>query len=697
MRYSNIDFNVVYVDPTLESSGDGTTPATALNTLPDANSFADNTCYLIRRTTEDKACIISTGSNASVKNIMFLGMPTVSDKMYEFVPDEAKTAWDGDEAMYANIQSTSYNGRLQFSNIEQFVLHRVYLFRDNINADAYIFYLYTRTESKACVQIEHCKFGSKGIDLDQDSYTGEPITNSRLKAYFYVYYARMFILRDCIINHTVTGNTNDAHGIFCYYADILDVEDIKVYSPMYYTSYDYRSLMLSETEREGIECTIRNVSQKIFFNGTYEYVPVLLSAYGYLNARISSINVELSGALGNTRPSNLRLCCKMIYLYYLRDFTIKDITVSLPDLWKLDSGGRCVSIEDCYAANYVPGVEKEVSGITVTLASEDGIGNANTFDEAKESSESYSAVCLDFSREDTSCSWKMPQVSGLVVTNPRGKALYCYNARITDTTLDGTATFRCTLADITKLTSYYPGNLIYAEDGSHIRIHELEANLEHELIGNGYPAITSSFSNRSNIFIDKSNIALRPLTTLNSNDYYIYQGTACNNEGADGHFVQVVPNGVCDTWNVHREGGGNACLKLWNNTYDTMRTMVLGRKPFQGILLTPAETGRHIFKLHVAWKGYTSDSEIYRRFLVSLGINDTDTGERSLWSSSDGRWADDSDAVWANDSELTQKVLEIPFDILKPAPIDVRFYFSWYSGSGFLYVDPAVELVKVAE
>ena len=33
MRYSNIDFNVVYVDPTLESSGDGTTPATALQTI----------------------------------------------------------------------------------------------------------------------------------------------------------------------------------------------------------------------------------------------------------------------------------------------------------------------------------------------------------------------------------------------------------------------------------------------------------------------------------------------------------------------------------------------------------------------------------------------------------------------------------------------------------------------------------------
>ena len=45
MRYSNIDFNVVYVDPSKSSSGDGSTPANALNALPStASSFADNIC-----------------------------------------------------------------------------------------------------------------------------------------------------------------------------------------------------------------------------------------------------------------------------------------------------------------------------------------------------------------------------------------------------------------------------------------------------------------------------------------------------------------------------------------------------------------------------------------------------------------------------------------------------------------------------
>ena len=45
MRYSNVDFNVVYVDPSKSSSGDGTTPAKALKSLPStASDFQDDTC-----------------------------------------------------------------------------------------------------------------------------------------------------------------------------------------------------------------------------------------------------------------------------------------------------------------------------------------------------------------------------------------------------------------------------------------------------------------------------------------------------------------------------------------------------------------------------------------------------------------------------------------------------------------------------
>ena len=72
----------------------GQRPAGALKALPaNAADFADNTCYLIRRTSESYATIIPNGENTNITNLLLLGMPNPSDLMYDFVPEEAKTAW----------------------------------------------------------------------------------------------------------------------------------------------------------------------------------------------------------------------------------------------------------------------------------------------------------------------------------------------------------------------------------------------------------------------------------------------------------------------------------------------------------------------------------------------------------------------------------------------------------------------------
>ena len=143
MIYSNVDFNVVYVDPSIGTAGDGTTPAGALKTLPaNAADFADNTCYLIRRTQESYATIIPNGENSNISNLLLLGMPNPSDLMYDFVPEEAKTAWGADEAKYANVKSVVTDGRFQLPNLRVFLMHRVYLFRDGIDSNNYMLYFY---------------------------------------------------------------------------------------------------------------------------------------------------------------------------------------------------------------------------------------------------------------------------------------------------------------------------------------------------------------------------------------------------------------------------------------------------------------------------------------------------------------------------------------------------------------------------
>ena len=103
-------------------------------------------------------------------------------------------------------------------------------------------------------------------------------------------------------------------------------------------------------------------------------------------------------------------------------------------------------------------------------------------------------------------------------------------------------------------------------------------------------------------------------------------------------------------------------------------------------------TGRHILRLHVAWKGYPDASDLYRRFMVSATYGNT-----TYWSNLNGRWLDDATALWVNDSNLTQRVLEIPINVIEIAPIDIRMYFSWFSNAVFLYVDPAIEFVPESD
>jgi len=692
MRYANIDFNVIYVDPSKSASGDGSTPANALNALPStAASFADGTCYLVRRTAEAKAAVIPNGTNSSVKNLMLLGMPNASDELYELVPAAAKTAWGADSAEYANVQSTAASGSFALPNANVFLLHRVYLFRDGINADQYILkFNYTSSPGIGCFAFEHCKFGSRGIDVDKASYA-TAVTASRLKSYVYIYYARMLDIRDCVINHAVCGNTTNACGFYCCFSDILNVEGVKVHSPAWtdYTSNAY-PLYLAGTAQKGVECQIRNVEQTIRMNGsTGTHVPTLLYLQGYISCKVENVSVAMGTALNSTNPSSLLIDYAMMYFGSIYELGMKTISVNLPKVWYAKS--PVLQFDRCYSGNYVPGVVKRIEDVAVELASTGGIGDACTYANATSTRESYSAVVMSFTSSDTTMYAKVMEVTGLTVKCPRGKALYAENIRLTDSEFEGTVILSATEADIASIKTWFPGKALYAQSGTHARVRLMEANLSNpDYAYNEDPLVFSTYDNSGSVFVDESNASLAPMTASSSKATHIYQGIGCNSEGADGHFAFRCANGLCDTWSVRRTGGGTAALKLSNNVCSGADMMVLGRRPFNGMQLTPTTTGRHMLRAHIAFKGYASAAELYRHFVISATVNG-----KVWYSTVNGRWADDTASTWVNDSDLNQMVMEMPIDIAEVSPVDVRVYFSWYSAGGFVYLDPAIELNKL--
>jgi len=689
MRYSNVDYNVVYVDPSKTSSGDGTTPAKALMALPTSiASIPDKTCYIIRRTAEAKACQLPSGSSSSLVNLMLVGMPLASDAMWELVPNEAKTAWGSDSAQYANVQMATASGSFQMNYAQHFVLHRVYLFRDGVNADGYIFKFNNSSDYIGCFSFDHCKFGSRGINVDQTSYASE-VTANRLCGYVYVYYARMLSITDCTINHCLSSYSSYGHGFYCRWADIINVENVRVFSPAWTYSSQAYPLFLSENTSDGVECRIRNVTQTIRLNGTSgQYVPTLLSVQGYISMTVENITVKTGTALSVNRPSTYQTAYPLLYFQNVYEVNAKGFDLEYRDCWKTPSAVLLFS--RCYTSTYVPGIGKSIRDVKVTMAQENGIGANLTYANVTQSGNNNATVSFEFSSSTSYVYAKVVVVDGLKVINPRGKAFYAEAIRLTDAEFEGAVHLKSVIADIRSIKTWFPGSAISATEGTHARIRKLVCNIDNEVYPyNEDPAVGTTFSDNANVFVDEANTSLRPMTSLTSRAERVYQGFGCNNEGEDGHFAYRCGNGLCDTWSVHRQGGGASALKIYNNGCSNANTMVLGRRPFNGMQITPTTTGRHILRAYIAFKGYAKPAELYRHFIVSA-----ETGGKVSYSTLHGRWSDDTTSVWVNDSELTRMVLEMPFDIPEVAPVDVRIIFSWYAGSGFVYLDPDIKLTE---
>ena len=144
MILSNTNFNVLYVDPSAASAGDGGTPATALKALPtSAADVPDATCYLMRRTAATSEVVLPQGENSAVTAFALIGMPKATDELYALMPDAAKAAWGADAADYARMKAVTNDDpwgsegakTLSLPNCLAFFLHRVDLHRDGQGAD----------------------------------------------------------------------------------------------------------------------------------------------------------------------------------------------------------------------------------------------------------------------------------------------------------------------------------------------------------------------------------------------------------------------------------------------------------------------------------------------------------------------------------------------------------------------------------
>ena len=224
LKYNSINYNIVYVDPSIESAGDGSSHSSALKTLP--SPLVDETCYLIRRTTEEYLTDMQKSHNVGLRNIIFLGMPKQGSFFYDLIDEDTRNAWGSDVAEYANIRmnSNSYNDSssddANYTNVvyyetntENFIAENCYFFRDGEGASSYsdinMMFAFNQSSYRQNIRFNGCKFGYTQYDIDDVDFLANNTdisTNTskypqnKCQGYVGVNYANTLSFNDCIFN-----------------------------------------------------------------------------------------------------------------------------------------------------------------------------------------------------------------------------------------------------------------------------------------------------------------------------------------------------------------------------------------------------------------------------------------------------------------------------------------------------------------
>jgi len=685
LRIGSMDYSMYYVDPSIETAGDGSTPETALADLPTLENIADKTCFIIRRTAADYACQHVYGETSTVQNLVFWGMPPSSDPTYQLMPAAAQTAWGADTADYAQIKITG-NQLLNLTSLNNLRCCGIRFFRaDSVTTDAYFFQV--NDSSNANVSFRKCKFTHAVGDLN--AYADVVPTNYYSR-YVYIDGINSFECVDCEIHH---ANADDHFSIRVRNAMFAVCCGNVSYAT---TGRGYVIYLCADTSYRGSIIRCNNNKFYYYGNGAQtnsSYIPGMLYTGCARRVEVKGLTLTYAGTLGTY--SNTLYCDRYIVLIQnCYQYDIADISLDLGKCWYFagTQAALCISPAETTDNNdYL----NSVKNLTLQAAESDGFGSYNNYDAADNiDDDSWPLrLALPYGTQHAAV------VDTVTVNNPRGKAAYFSGCNAKNINLKGTVRAYCSILSIATLSTWFPGRAVYAATGANIYIGTATVNKENESYeyDDDPLVISTPYETTGTVYVAEANSVVFGSTLSSSSDHsnaeeFIGVGSQID----AGNFRLRTSNYLCQTWNVNRTGGATACLKLEGSANSGSATfMGIGRYPYQGIEVTPTATGVHLARIYVAAKGFSSSEDLADKTQVEIEVPDADGRAKVYRSNLCGVWNDDADSVWNNDSDLTQYVLEIPVDIETTDAVQFRIFYNYYSASGFLYIDPAVTLTAI--
>lgn len=634
LTYNGIEYNILYIDSTIGTSGDGSTPATALANIP--SPLVDKTCYIIRRSEDNETQFVDMPQSwyESLYDIMFLGMPTPNSPLWDLMEESAKTAWGSDTGKWARIRCnmssyfSGYNSSIsgvaindtrnmivfKSSTVRSFIADTCYFYRDGESGTAgqyglYLNWMFAIETSNANISFNNCKFGYTQYNLEDDNYiTNEDISTDQItypqfkcKGYVYIRNANCVTFNNCIINH-VHNNGSMSYFDSSYVGNAGNKTIvIQGSKKIVFTNNQYNILY-----RNSYDST-NNYDQynAISFVGMYNSSSYNIYYDDYLNSEYILSNLEINKIFTQT---NAR--------YGGRDIAFRAIKGSAENIkynFKVMGGGSVESIAqyNSYPSIYLLGLNSLKVNDVICDYTTSNISSMNVL-----SLETLRTNAGNLSSKIENIFIKMNPNSGFNIGNPLltmnaqrneyrsasewensnylseiqndtkawiaknvvvdaqhyyGNVLSATRCGIKSPYIKGHITLASSTLDVDKIYNYYPTSYgVTLTGNSYLKCNEYWADLDHPSY-TGQKQLSIEYDSLSSVYVYKTNsIIFDENPTYNNYEGSVNTSFVCPNYILDGQFFARTANNFAKSWNVLRSGTTAQGSLRFNNNYSAI-------------------------------------------------------------------------------------------------------------------------------
>ena len=135
--------------------------------------------------------------------------------------------------------------------------------------------------------------------------------------FFYGYYLKSFVMKDCLINFHLPSD-GSYYGFRFEDCQIVNIQNVEIYNITQSSYYSNYPLYLYSNSNYNNQFYIENINCHVRFNGSNQYIPSFIYMYRANYLSFKNIVTDLKQPLGTSTPTTLTLYQRAFYIDEMR-------------------------------------------------------------------------------------------------------------------------------------------------------------------------------------------------------------------------------------------------------------------------------------------------------------------------------------------------------------------------------------------